>query len=139
MPARDRYHNHIKKALIKDGWEITHDPYIIETEGINYSVDLGAEKMIAAKKGNQKIAIEIKSFLKESAVSEYHTALGQFLNYRIGLVETDNDRILYLALPQVAYIRLKKLPLIMKSIKEYKLRLIIFSVDKKEIVKWIEQ
>jgi hypothetical protein len=26
MPARDLYHTSIKKALIKDGWTITHDP-----------------------------------------------------------------------------------------------------------------
>ncbi len=103
MPAKDKYHNHIKEALIKENWRITHDPYVIETEGVNYPVDLGAEKIIAAQKGNQIIAIEIKSFLKESAVSEYHTALGQFLNYRIGLAEVEGDRKLFLAIPKEAY------------------------------------
>jgi len=26
MPARDRYHDQVKSALIKDGWTITQDP-----------------------------------------------------------------------------------------------------------------
>jgi hypothetical protein len=26
MPARDIYHATVKQALIKEGWEITHDP-----------------------------------------------------------------------------------------------------------------
>ncbi len=26
MPAKDIYHDTVKKALIKDGWKITHDP-----------------------------------------------------------------------------------------------------------------
>lgn len=138
MPARDKYHEHIKEALIKDDWDVTHDPYIIETEGVSYPVDLGAEKIIAAEKGSTKIAIEIKSFLKESAVSEYHTALGQFLNYRIGLIEIDKDRQLYLAIPKTAYIRLKRLPIIMKSIEVYELKLVIFDVYQKKILEWKE-
>lgn len=29
MPAKDLYHEHVKNALIKDGWEITSDPLTI--------------------------------------------------------------------------------------------------------------
>ena len=47
--------------------------------------DFGAEKMIAAERGNQLIAVEIKSFVGPSVVREYHGALGQFLNYRMAL------------------------------------------------------
>jgi len=58
------------------------------------AVDLGAEKLIAATKDHQKIAVEIKSFLE--AISEFHTALGQFLNYRAVLKRKDPDRVLFL-------------------------------------------
>ena len=27
MPARDYYHNVVKKAIQKDGWTITNDPF----------------------------------------------------------------------------------------------------------------
>ena len=29
MPAKDIYHDNCKQALIKDGWTITHDPYLL--------------------------------------------------------------------------------------------------------------
>jgi XisH protein len=45
-------------------------------------VDLAAEKIIAAQRDSEKIAVEIKSFVRASAISEFHTALGQFLKFR---------------------------------------------------------
>jgi XisH protein len=50
-------------------------------------VDLGAESIVAAERAGQKIAVEIKSFLGASSISEFHTALGQFFNYRLALEE----------------------------------------------------
>lgn len=44
-------------------------------------IDLGAESIAAAEREGQKIAIEIKSFLGASSISEFHTALGQYFNY----------------------------------------------------------
>ena len=29
MAARDKYHDAVKKALVEEGWTITHDPYRI--------------------------------------------------------------------------------------------------------------
>jgi hypothetical protein len=29
MPAKDRIHELVKQALLKDGWQITDDPYVI--------------------------------------------------------------------------------------------------------------
>lgn len=34
--AKDFYHDHVKHALEKDGWEITDDPYILESGKIKY-------------------------------------------------------------------------------------------------------
>ena len=62
-------------------------------------VDLGAEKLIAAEKDGHKIVVEIKSFLATSNISEFHTAVGQFLNYRLALEGEEPERKLYLAVP----------------------------------------
>jgi hypothetical protein len=67
--------------------------------GVEMYVDLGAEKIIAAEKDGQKIAVEIKSFIGPSNISEFHTAIGQFINYRVALEEQYPDRTLYLAVP----------------------------------------
>jgi len=56
--AKDLYHYEVRQALINDGWKITNDPYIIETDDVNFEVDLGAEKMLAAEKEHEKIAVE---------------------------------------------------------------------------------
>ncbi len=69
MPARDYYHDIVCHALQKDGWTITHNPYRIKlARGKNLFIDLGAQKLIAAEKGMDKIAVEIKSYgyLKQS-------------------------------------------------------------------------
>ena len=61
MPAKDIYHDNIKNALIKDGWTITHDPYVVQYGRKDLFIDLGAKKLIAATQGNLKIAVEVKS------------------------------------------------------------------------------
>lgn len=57
MPAKDLYHDTVKNALIKDAWNITDDPYVLAIGKRDLFVDLGAEKLIYAEKGNQKIAV----------------------------------------------------------------------------------
>ena len=37
MPARDLYHDAVKAALIKDGWTITDDPFMIKRKSSNGS------------------------------------------------------------------------------------------------------
>ncbi|WP_202222743.1 element excision factor XisH family protein [Okeania sp. KiyG1] len=42
---------------------------------------LGAEKLIAGTRDDEKIAVEIKTFLAASTISEFHTAVGKFITY----------------------------------------------------------
>jgi len=45
--------------LGKDGWQITHDPYELRVGGVEMYVDIGAEQVIGADIGNDKIASEV--------------------------------------------------------------------------------
>ena len=63
MPRLDIYHNVVKDALIKDGWTITHDPFTIEFEDLTVYADLGAEKLIAAERKEQKLLLKSRCFL----------------------------------------------------------------------------
>ena len=74
--ARDLFHYIVRSALEKDGWIITDDPLSIRYGGVDIQIDLGAEKLLAAQKGADKIAVEIKNFFSASKISEFHTALG---------------------------------------------------------------
>jgi len=62
MPARDRYHDQVKAALVKDGWVITHDPLRLQWGVKDMYIDLGAEQLLAAEKDQRRIAVEVKSF-----------------------------------------------------------------------------
>jgi len=43
MPKLDIIHDAVRNALIKDGWVITYDPYIIQYRKTTLYADLGAE------------------------------------------------------------------------------------------------
>jgi XisH protein len=103
MPAKDVYHNVVITALEKDGWLITDNPFKLKCGTKDLYIDLGAEKLIAAQKGQQKIAVEIKSFISQSPVRDLENALGQFILYYDILEEQGSDRILYLAIPYRTY------------------------------------
>ena len=66
MPARDIFHHAVRLALQKDGWTITHDPLTIDLADGQLQVDLGAERLIAAQKNHQQIAVlDSAKFLRE--------------------------------------------------------------------------
>ncbi len=136
MSAKDIFHDAVKNGLTKEGWRITHDPLLVETGGVKLYIDLAAEKVIAAEKGDRKIAVEIKSFLGTSAITEFHAALGQFINYRLALKRTYPDRILYLAVPIDTYNLFFKLPFIQLVIENQKIELIVYNPENEVIVKW---
>jgi len=137
MPAKDRFHEIVKIALVKEGWTITHDPLYLSYEGVDMYVDLGAEKMIAAEKDGNKIAVEIKSFISGSHINEFHSALGQFLDYRLALEESEPDRVLYLAVPLDAYSDFFTKRFTQTVMRQFALKLIVYDTEKEMIVTWI--
>ncbi|WP_424098170.1 XisH family protein [Moorena producens] len=136
MAARDTFHEAVKSALQKDGWCITHDPLYINFAEVEIYIDLGAERLIAAEKDEEKIAVEIKTFLRPSAISEFHTVLGQFLNYRFALKAEDPKRLLYLAIPIEIYETFFARRFVQMITQEYQLKLLVFEPTKEEIVQW---
>ena len=136
MSARDIFHQAVKNGLIKDGWTITHDPLSLSIGGVEMFVDLGAEKLIAAEKNGQKIAVEIKNFAGPSNISEFHTALGQFLDYEQALEEQEPDRVLYLAVPVDVYDTFFILQFIQTAIRRHQLRLLIYELEQEVIARW---
>ena len=103
MPAKDIYHDAVKNALIKDGWTITADPYFIIYKKLRLIADLGAERPLSAQRGDDKIVIEVKSFVNLSFIYDLERAVGQYIIHRNFLKKTAPDRKLYLALNQLVY------------------------------------
>jgi len=137
MPAKDVFHELVKTALEHEGWIITHDPYHIDLGFVDFYIDLGAERLIAATRDGEKIAVEIKTFLAPSTISEFHAAVGQFINSRIALEDEEADRRLYLAVPLDIHKRFFKYPFIQTVIRRNQIPLLVYSTEKQEIVQWI--
>jgi hypothetical protein len=137
MPAKDAFHQLVRTALEKDGWTITHDPYHIDLGFVDFYIDLGAERLLAATRDGNKIAVEIKTFLAASTISEFHTAIGQFINYRIALEEEEADRVLYLAIPLDIYKRFFKYPFIQTVIRRNQILLLVYDTERQEVSQWI--
>jgi hypothetical protein len=138
MPPKDLFHDAVKRALEKDGWTITREQMPLSFELGDMYIDIGAEKIVEAQRGSDKIAVEIKSFVRASVISEFHTALGQFLNYKFALSEQEPERELYLAVPIDTYSSFFTIRLVQSAIKTYALKLIIYNPNLEEIVQWIK-
>src|SRR5581483_3648372 len=110
MAAKDIYHEHVKQALINDGWTITDDPLTLPWGDTGVKIDLGLERLISAQKGTRQIAVEIKSFLGRSRVDDLEDALGQIVLYRHVLRLQEPARELYLAIEQLVYLNFFRRP-----------------------------
>ena len=136
MLAEDVFHDAVKRALEKDNWIITDEQFLIRSGGVEIYIDIGAEKVIAAERDDEKIAVEVKSFLGYSAISEFHTAVGQYINYQSILSEEQPERILYLAIPLDVYESFLQLPFTQKVIHNNRINLIVYEPEAEVIVKW---
>lgn len=137
MPAKDIYHDTVRNALIKDGWIITHDPLRLSIDDKNLFIDLGAEKIIAAEKGEEKIAVEIKSFIGRSEMNDLEDAIGQFILYEDLLEIEEPERKLFLAIRQKAFEQIFTHRIGTILLNKKRIKLIVFDENNEEILKWI--
>jgi hypothetical protein len=136
MSAKDLYHNCVRNALVKDGWTITHDPYTITFGLKDVFVDLGAERLVAAEKGDERIAVEIKSFQGTSDIRDLENAIGQYVFYRSLLTRFEPGRKIYLAVPHSAFNNTFQEPIARPVLVDQAIALIAFDPQKEVIVQW---
>jgi hypothetical protein len=137
MPKKDLFHDNVRTALEKEGWIITHDPYFIRLGKRKGFIDLGAE-LLAAERGLDKIAVEIKGFTGMSDVDEFEDALGQFLIYKLALTEKESDRTLFLAVPVNFYKTFFDDSFFVNVVKTYKVFIIVYDQKQNTIIEWIK-
>lgn len=137
MAVKDLYHEAVKRALQKEDWLITDDPFRVEVGGAKFEIDLGAESLLAAEREGAKIAVEIKTFLSDSPITDYHAALGQFLNYRLALEFKDPSRKLYLAIPAATHASLFQREFLQLSVERHQISQLIYNPGLEEILQWI--
>jgi len=118
----------------------THDPFKIDLVEDNRTLeaDLGAEKILAASKGEEKIVVEIKTFGGTSILNKFHTALGQYLDYRDAIEDANLGRELFLAVSANTYAEIRELHFIKRQIKKYQLKFIIIDIINKTVEQWVK-
>jgi hypothetical protein len=147
MPKKDKIHEIVKKAMIKSGWEITDDPFVISYGERFLFIDLGAQEsdninennstIIGAKQNEQLIAIEIKEFTSPSPIVDLEQAIGQYILYQLLLKQVEPSRKLYLAITTKMNEEIFNEAIGKLVIKELNLNLIIVDINKEEINQWI--
>ncbi len=98
---------------------------------------MGAERVIAATKGTEKIAVEIKTFIGQVLQEEFYKALGQFDNYFFALSEIEPDRRLVLAVPTDAYQIFFQRLFVKKIIQKKGISIIVYNPQTNTIEQWI--
>jgi len=140
MPAKDRYHDAVVKALTDEGWKITDDPFRLGYGDRTLWIDLGAEQeTLAAEKEGRKIAVEIKSFIRPSEIEDLQKAIGQYNLYRDVLSENEPDRVLYLAVPIRTYDGVFEERIGRLVIKRQRINLLVFDHEQERILEWLPQ
>lgn len=136
MSAKDVFHEAVKQALQKERWVITADPLRFKFGNVNFQVDLGAERLVAAERAGEKIAVEIKSFLNPSAITDFYSALGQFLSYRLALESVEPERELYLAVPIDIYQTFFQYEFTQAAVERYQIPIIVYDPVNEVIAQW---
>ena len=138
MPRKDIYHEQVRRSLEKEGWVITHDPMRFRWKGRTIWPDLGIERVIAAERGVEKIAVEIKSFIEPVPLHEFYEAIGQYDTYKAALAELDKERLVVLAISKTVYDNFIAQDFA-KTILEIKdVPFFVYDVDHETILKWIK-
>ena len=138
MPAKDIYHDTVKSALEKDGWMVTEN-LPLKVGKRDLFIDMGAEKLLIAERANQKIAVEVKSFISASPISDLEQALGQYLLYEDLMRTQYRDRLLYLAVRDTVYDSFFQEEIVQIVLESRHLKLLVFDEIQEAIVQWIPE
>ena len=134
MPAKDHYHDTVKRALIKDGWIIVQEQVYLSDNYRHVWVDLSARRETEAT----LILIEIKGFEGFSSLLDaLMSALGQYVVYKAMLDYLNLTEPLYLAIPRTAHEGIFQAPVAQQAIQNLGVRLLVFDPVSEEVVLWI--
>lgn len=134
MPAKDRYHDAVVRALIKSGWTITAEQIAVIIAERRLWIDIQAVK----SSESLAIVVEVKGFENRPSPVQYLAeAVGKYVLYRAALDFIEITTPLYLAVPGVAYDGILSEEIGQQAIAKAGISLIVFDPIKEEITQWI--
>ena len=90
-----------------------------------------------AEKAGRKIAVEVKSFIGKSNLSELEKAVGQFIIYRFAIRREMPEYELFIAVGEKIYNKLFVHPDVIELVETEDLKIVVFNESKEVIVRWI--
>lgn len=134
MPAKDRYHDVVVRALQKDGWTIIAEQIALSMPARRLWIDIRAQK----EAQNALILVEVKGFeTLASAVAYLADAIGQCVLYQAILEYVGITDPLYMAVPAAAFAGILGEEIGRQAIRKAQIRVIVFDAEQEEIVRWI--
>ncbi len=77
--------------------------------------------------------------LRKSQFFDYYESLGQFLVYGLALKRANENRLLFLAVPSLAYGEYSKVDIFQDAWSTYSVNLLVFDEEQQMILQWIKQ
>lgn len=134
MPVKDRYHDAVVHALVKDGWTITKEQFRLDSGKRHLWIDIRAEK--AAQ--SLTILVEVKGFENiRSALDYLANTIGQYILYQAVLHSIRDESALYLAVPEAAHKGILSEEIGQLALQIASVRLLVFNPETEEIIQWI--
>jgi hypothetical protein len=134
VPAKDRYHDVVVRALQKDGWTIIAEQIALSMPARRLWIDIRAQK----EAQNALILVEVKGFeTLASAVAYLADAIGQCVLYQAILEYVGIPDPLYMAVPAAAFTGILGEEIGRQAIRKAQIRVIVFDAEQEEIVRWI--
>ncbi len=134
MPAKDRYHDVVVRALQKDGWTIIGEQVEVIIPERRLWLDIRATK----DDRRSSILIEVKGFEKmRSPVSYLADAIGQCVVYQGALDYIGITDPLYMAVPSRAITGILGEEIGKKAVHHAHVGLLVFDPLREEVTKWM--
>jgi hypothetical protein len=132
LPAKDRYHDRLKRALIKDQWLITDEQVKLKIGDRRLWIDLEAEHSTE----KTLILVEVKEMISASQVDDLANSVGQYLMYRVALENKNIQISLYMAVSTTTFRGILSEEIGQLMIERFQISLIIFDPDSEVITEW---
>ena len=134
MPAKDRHHDLVVRALARAGWHVVAEQLAVILPTRRLWIDIQATQ----EPSRQIVLVEVKGFENMPSPVDYlAAAVGQYVLYLAALEYTQSDAVLYMAVPTAAFTGILNEELGQQAIRRAGIKLMVFDPATEEIVQWI--
>jgi hypothetical protein len=134
VPAKDRYHDTVIRALGKQGWHTTHEQFGLQLGTRWLWIDIRAIKEME----ELTVLVEVKGFEKMRSPIDYLAhVIGKYILYQAALNYVGDTTPLYLAFPLAAAEGILMEPIGQVALDYARVRRIVFDPQNQEVLQWI--